>query len=44
VDLIARNDHELFSSNHVVSYLNGGCCINELSRGSVLGYDILTIY
>ena len=38
--LIARNDRELFSSNRGVSHLT--CRINELSRGSILGYEILT--
>jgi hypothetical protein len=42
--LIARNDRELFSSNRGISYLNKACRIHELSRGSVLGYNILTIY
>jgi len=41
--LIARNDYELFSSNHVVSHFYEACRIDELSRGSVLGYEILTI-
>jgi len=40
--LIARNDRELFSSNRGVSHLNEACRIDELSRGSVLGYEILT--
>ena len=40
--LIARNARELFSTNHVVSHFYAACCINELSRGSVLGYKILT--
>ena len=40
--LIARNDRELFSSNPGVSHLNEACRINELSRGSILGYEILT--
>jgi hypothetical protein len=40
--LIARSDHELFSSNRGVSHVNKACCINELSRWSVLGYEILT--
>ena len=39
---IARNDRELFSSNRGVSHLNEACRIDELSRGSVLGYEILT--
>ena len=40
--LIARNDRELFSSNCGISYLNKACCIDNPSRGSVLGYEILT--
>jgi hypothetical protein len=40
--LIARIDRELFSSNPGVSHLNEACRIDELSRGSVLGYEILT--
>jgi hypothetical protein len=39
--LIARNDHELFGSNCGISHLNEACRINKLSRGSVLGYEIL---
>ena len=35
--LIARNDRELFSSNHGVLHLNEARRIDELSRGSVLG-------
>ena len=38
----ARNDHELFSSNRGVSHLNKARRINDLSKGSVLGYEILT--
>ncbi len=40
--LIARNDRELFSSNRGISHLNEACCIDELSRGSILGYEFLT--
>ena len=40
--LIARNDRELFSSNRGISHLNEACRIDELSRGSILGYEILT--
>jgi hypothetical protein len=40
--LIARNVRELFSSNRGVSYFNEARCIDELSRGSDLGYKILT--
>jgi hypothetical protein len=40
--LIARNDRELFSSNRGVSHLNEACRIDALSRGSILGYEILT--
>jgi hypothetical protein len=34
--LIARIICKLFSSNCVVSHLNEACCIDELSRGSIL--------
>ncbi len=40
--LIARNHRELFSSNHVISHLYEACRIDDLSRGSVLEYEILT--
>jgi hypothetical protein len=40
--LIARNDRQLFNSNHGISHLNEACCIDELSRGFVLGFEILT--
>ncbi len=40
--LIARNDHELFSSNRGVSHWNEARCIDELSRGPILGYEIHT--
>ncbi len=40
--LIARNVAELSSSNRGISHLNETCRINELSRGFVLGYEILT--
>ena len=39
--LIARNDRELFSVNRGVSHLNEARRIDELIRGSVLGYEIL---
>jgi hypothetical protein len=39
--LIARNDRELFSSNRGISHLNKAHCIDDLSRGSVLGYEII---
>ena len=39
--LIAKNDRELFSSNRGVLDLIKACCIDELSRVSVLGYKIL---
>jgi hypothetical protein len=39
--LIARNVCELFSFNRGISHLNEACRIDELSRGSVLGYEIL---
>jgi hypothetical protein len=38
-----RNDRELFSSNRGGPHLNETRRINDLSRGSVLGYEILTI-
>ena len=41
--LKARNVRELFSSNCGVSNLNKACCINELSRGSNLRYDIIRL-
>ena len=37
-----KNNLELFSSNRGVSHLNEACRIDELSRVSVLGYEILT--
>ena len=40
--MIARNDRELFSSNHGNSQLTEARCIDDLSRGSVLGNEILT--
>ena len=40
--LIARNVRQLFSSNRGILHLNEASCIDELSRGSVLGYEILT--
>jgi len=40
--MIARNDRELFSSNHGISHFYAACRIDELSRESVLGYEILT--
>ena len=39
--LIARNVAELSSSNRGVSHLHKTCCIDELSKGFVLGYEIL---
>jgi len=39
--VIDRNDHKLFSSNRGVSHLKEACRINDQSRGSVLGYEIL---
>ena len=35
--LIARNVCELFSSNRGISHLHKACCMDELSRGFVLG-------
>jgi hypothetical protein len=40
--LIARNVRELFSSNRGISHFYEACRINEVSRGSVLGPEILT--
>ena len=40
--LIARNLPELFSYNRGVSHFYAACRIDELSRGSILGYEILT--
>ena len=40
--LIAVNVCKLFSSNRGVSHFYGACRIDELSRGSVLGYKFLT--
>ncbi len=40
--LIARNDRKLFGSNPGLPHLNEACRIDELSKGSVLGYEILT--
>jgi hypothetical protein len=40
--LIARNVCELFSFNRGVSHLNNACCIDDVSRGSLSCYEILT--
>ena len=40
--LIARNVRKLFSSNQGVSHFYAACFIDELSRGSIFGYEILT--
>ena len=40
--LIARNVRELFSFNRGVSHLNEACRIDDVSRGSLLCYEILT--
>jgi len=40
--LIARNICELFSYNRGILQSNKACHIDELSRGFVLGYEILT--
>jgi hypothetical protein len=40
--LIARNVRELFSFNRGVSHLNKARRINDVSRGSLSGYEILT--
>jgi hypothetical protein len=39
--LIARNVRELFSFNRGVSQLNEACRIDDVSRGSLLCYEIL---
>ena len=36
------NVHEFFSSNCAISQFYAACCIDKLSRGSILGYEILT--
>jgi hypothetical protein len=40
--LIARNVPELFSFNRGISHLNEACCIDDVSRGSLSCYEILT--
>jgi hypothetical protein len=40
--LIARNVHELFSFNRGVSHLNEACRIDDVIRGSLSCYEILT--
>ena len=35
--LIARNERKLFSTNHAVAHFYAAHCIDELSRGSILG-------
>ena len=40
--MIARNVCELFSNNRGVSHFYKAHCIDEVSRGSVLGPEILT--
>jgi hypothetical protein len=40
--VVARNVRELFSSNRGYSHFYEARCINEVSRGSVLGPEILT--
>ena len=40
--LIARNVRELLSFNRVVSHLNEACRIDDVSRGSLSWYKILT--
>ena len=40
--LIARNVRKLFSFNRVVSHLNEACRIDDVSRGSLSCYEILT--
>ena len=39
---INQKDRELFSSNRGISHLNEACRINDLIRGSIWGYEILT--
>jgi hypothetical protein len=39
--LIAQNVAERFSSNSVVSHLYAAHCINDVSRGSILGLKIV---
>jgi hypothetical protein len=39
--LIARNVRKLFSFNRGVSHLNEACRIDDVSRGSLLCYEIL---
>ena len=41
--MIARNDREHFSFNRVVSHFYEAHRIDELSRGSILGNETLTI-
>ncbi len=40
--LIARNVRKLFSFNRGVSHLNEACRIDDMSRGSLSCYEILT--
>ena len=40
--LIARNVRELFSFNRGISHLNEACRIDDVSRGSLSCYEILT--
>ena len=40
--LIARNVRELFSFNRGVSHLNEACRFDDVSRGSLSCYEILT--
>jgi hypothetical protein len=40
--LIARNVRELFSFNRGISHLNNACRIDDVSRGSLSCYKILT--
>jgi hypothetical protein len=42
--LIAQLVAELFSSNCGISYFYTACRIGKLSRGSILGYTILTCF
>ena len=39
--LIAKNVRKLFSFNRGISHLNNACPIDDVSRGSLLCYEIL---
>ena len=42
--LIARNVHRLFSSNRGISHFHETCRVDDLSRGSNLGYELLMTF